>query len=267
MTTSSLIEKETRARLWTPTDSSCEIELLAADRAETVRHLVAANRHTPAALLKRLANDRHPLVSWAASRRPGQPPDSGSIPIAVPMSIVVEHLIGDRTELIYRFALLGAFEIDRRGRVWRPARLKTDCRRGVCRLAPCPRELADVKLGPFGYRMTTFWWRGINAKCFTHRLVYRALKGELPPKHRIHHVDGDRLNNSPGNLLLMSNAEHTRLHMIRERPLAILTPDQVREIRRLLAEGRRSDELARQFGVSRGPIEGIKYGRAWKNVS
>jgi len=264
--TTSVFERETRARLWTPPDGSREIETLADDDADTVRYLAAANRHVRGPLLRRLAKDRHAMVQWAASRRAGEPPDSCRIPVAVPMSIIAEHLLGERTELMYRFALLGVFEIDRRGRVWRPARLKTDCGRGTCRLVACDREPADVKLGPFGYRMTTFWWRGINAKCFTHRLVFRALKGMVPPGHRIHHVDDDRLNNSPGNLQVMSNAEHTRMHMNRTLPLAILTRDQVREIKRMLADGKRTDELAKRFGVSRGTIEGIKYGRAWKDV-
>lgn len=45
-----------------------------------------------------------------------------------------------------------------------------------------------------------------------HRAVYVAANGPVPRGFHVHHVDGDKANNDPANLALMSQADHVRHH-------------------------------------------------------
>lgn len=46
-----------------------------------------------------------------------------------------------------------------------------------------------------------------------HRVVMEALLGRaLEPGEVVHHIDGDRANNDPGNLAVMSASAHSKLH-------------------------------------------------------
>ncbi len=48
-----------------------------------------------------------------------------------------------------------------------------------------------------------------------HRLVMAAKLGRpLNPDEHVHHVDGNHANNNPANLMVVSNAEHMRLHRV-----------------------------------------------------
>lgn len=46
-----------------------------------------------------------------------------------------------------------------------------------------------------------------------HRLIWEKFKGPIPKGHHIHHIDGNKLNNSIENLECMSHSDHLRLHM------------------------------------------------------
>lgn len=43
---------------------------------------------------------------------------------------------------------------------------------------------------------------------YEHRLVVDAEPGEI-----VHHINGDKLDNRPENLQVMSQSEHVRLHL------------------------------------------------------
>lgn len=45
-----------------------------------------------------------------------------------------------------------------------------------------------------------------------HRAVWQAINGPIPDGHHVHHMDGDRSNNHPSNLALLSAAEHLSHH-------------------------------------------------------
>jgi hypothetical protein len=53
-----------------------------------------------------------------------------------------------------------------------------------------------------------------NSGKFVHRWVMEAkiLHRPLEKGEEVHHIDGDRRNNSPENLVLMTREEHYRLH-------------------------------------------------------
>lgn len=49
---------------------------------------------------------------------------------------------------------------------------------------------------------------------YEHRYVMeRKLGRPLAPDEVVHHLDSDRLNNDISNLIVLSNADHTKLHM------------------------------------------------------
>ena len=52
----------------------------------------------------------------------------------------------------------------------------------------------------------------IYAQRYVHRIIWELHYGPIPPKHEIHHVDGDRLNNELANLQCVSLSEHRRIH-------------------------------------------------------
>jgi hypothetical protein len=56
--------------------------------------------------------------------------------------------------------------------------------------------------------------RSVHVVTFERRIGRRLLADEV-----VHHIDGDRSNNHPDNLALMTRAAHTRLHR-REQSLA-----------------------------------------------
>ena len=62
-----------------------------------------------------------------------------------------------------------------------------------------------------------------------HRTVCEFFNGEIPAGYHVHHIDGDRTNNEPDNLMPMRDAQHIHIHA---------TSDEHR------ANGRRAIEIA-----------------------
>ena len=70
-------------------------------------------------------------------------------------------------------------------------------------LVYCPTHPKAIRSGS---------WEGYM---YEHRLVAEETLGRtLTDKEVVHHIDGNRINNSPENLIVMSNAEHSRLHAL-----------------------------------------------------
>lgn len=66
-------------------------------------------------------------------------------------------------------------------------------------------------LKPSGYYEVTF---GDNKSRSVHRLIAEEKIGRrLKPNEFVHHVDGDKTNNDPSNLEVMTRAEHTSIHV------------------------------------------------------
>jgi hypothetical protein len=59
-----------------------------------------------------------------------------------------------------------------------------------------------------GYLIAT---DGATAKRY-HRLLYMAHHGPIESNRQIHHIDGDKKNNSPNNLTALTPKEHAACH-------------------------------------------------------
>ena len=262
-----VVSREIAARTWTAEDGPSVLKALAADRAVTVRYLVAANRHTPQRLLNRLANDPNAMVAWAARRRENSSPNYPHVPFAVPVDILRNWLVTDSVELLYRLSLLGLLEIRADGTVWQAAKLRLHRELRECSIVACVPKRADKPArSTKAYMQVCLMVAHAFICAFTHRLVYRKFKGIVPSGYSVHHVDENHLNNRPENLQMMDSRRHTSLHSRGKRYAAVLTVNQVLRIRRLGRTGMRQVDIAREFGVAQGTVSKIVRGKRWGNV-
>lgn len=107
-----------------------------------------------------------------------------------------------------------------------------------------------------------------------HKLVWEAFRGAVPRGLTINHKDGDKLNNTLGNLELMTNGDNIR-HAISvlgqdrrgaRNPAAKLTVEAVVGIREARADGVPVATIAATHGISRRMVGLITSGRAWTSA-
>ena len=53
---------------------------------------------------------------------------------------------------------------------------------------------------------------GVNQGKLLHRLIYEECYGPIPSGFIVHHINGDKENNDPSNLMLLSKSNHHHLH-------------------------------------------------------
>ena len=61
-----------------------------------------------------------------------------------------------------------------------------------------------------GYRQ--FFDKHLRRWVFTHRRAVENAQGPIPAGHEVHHVDGDKTNNRPENLQVLTKQEHQAIH-------------------------------------------------------
>ncbi len=108
-----------------------------------------------------------------------------------------------------------------------------------------------------------------------HTLVHEAFSGPIPPGLVINHKDGNRYNNSPQNLELVTHAENIA-HAIEmglneqrgeHNHLARLDEAVVRKILALYATRKCGYiKIARMFGIASGHVRDIVKGKAWNHI-
>lgn len=110
---------------------------------------------------------------------------------------------------------------------------------------------------------------------YTHRMAMeRALGHEIPPKRNVLHSCDNPPCVNPAHLRLGTQADNMSDCAKRARTTrgmtnrhAKLTDQEVIEIRALLAvPGRRMEDIASRYGVSRATVSFINTGKTWKHV-
>ena len=117
------------------------------------------------------------------------------------------------------------------------------------------------------YLRVDLYHAGQRIPALVHQLVALAFLGAPSPGMHVHHVNGNARDNRAANLAYLPAPAHLAQHWRGEcNPVAVLTPDDVRAIRRQLAEGRPEPEIAGRYAVSRGAVSNIRLGRTWAHV-
>jgi hypothetical protein len=101
-----------------------------------------------------------------------------------------------------------------------------------------------------------------------HRFAWYLLKGPIDKNACILHTCDVRNCVNPEHLYLGDRKDNARDKILRQRDTgATLTYDQVREVKRMLAEGTMyGKDIAEKFGVSPSVISGIRSGRTFRHV-
>jgi DNA-binding transcriptional regulator YiaG len=126
------------------------------------------------------------------------------------------------------------------------------------------KELGQRRIGA-GYLAVCVKECGRKRTFYVHRLVAEAFFGAQSDGNEVNHCDGNKGNNSIENLewtthsANLQHAYRTQLHKGNS-----LKPADVRQIRKHLAEGAKTEQLAALYSVSKSAINHIKYGRTWR---
>lgn len=178
--------------------------------------------------------------------------------------------------IVYRSVAAGELEIDAQGRVWRVAKRTADRWNGGTRTNPCKRVRAEIAI-PLGYLQVRVMIEGRRYYVMAHRLVWLHIHGAITPELTINHKNGDKHDNRPSNLELVTMSENRRhaldvLNVNRNRPKGSkhpkthITEADALEIRRLRNQGRQVKEIAAAYGMRPKAVSAICCRRTWTHV-
>ena len=116
----------------------------------------------------------------------------------------------------------------------------------------------DVRRSPQLYRF------------FVHAIIIIAQE-LCPVDITIDHIDGNKLNNKPSNLQLLTREENARKGNVgircgEQNPSSKLTEDSIREIRKMLQNGYTQKQIASMYNVDQSLISLIKNNKIWSEV-
>lgn len=151
-----------------------------------------------------------------------------------------------------------------------------DCigRWGTSQTTTKPDQLLSPYVEKTGYQTIAVQIYGKRKRFHVHHLVARAFAPGYASHLCVNHIDGNKLNNLPGNLEWVTRARNTQhaweaglVDLRGERhPGSKLSSGQVRTIRKLLGLGATCGELATLCGVSTSTILLIRDGKRWNSI-
>ena len=105
-----------------------------------------------------------------------------------------------------------------------------------------------------------------------HRIIYRKFHGLLRADYAVNHIDGNKRNNTPPNLELITHSENM-LHCWRVlghipmKPRKKIDQETAEQIRLEYAAGASNRILRAKYKLAKATISYIVNGRTWKNAS
>lgn len=162
----------------------------------------------------------------------------------------------------------GYYQVSNLGRIKSLDRMvRHSMSRENAKLRLSPGQIMLPDLSHHGYYCVSLFKEGKRHVRELHTLIALAFLGKRPDAHHTHHINGNKIDNRLANLEYKSAHDHGSDHHYGENcHKAILTRDQVAEVRKLLNEGVYQKDIAKQFGVSRSTIGEIKRGASWKRI-
>lgn len=130
-----------------------------------------------------------------------------------------------------------------------------------------------LRLGSRRYLTVTLRGNGTRRTYLVHHLVAIAFCGPRPEGMEVRHLNDNKHDNRAVNLAWGTPKENAadrdrngRTYRGERLHTAILTEQQVREIRQRKKAGERVAELAKEFGVRQGVVFSVVSRRTWKHV-
>jgi hypothetical protein len=135
----------------------------------------------------------------------------------------------------------------------------------MCRLMS-PAKNSD------GYLETVISYNGKRLNVSIHRLVGEAFIPNLENLPQVNHKDGNKSNNWDWNLewmTLQDNITHAIETGLRDNylPFKRFSKKDIKEVCRLLENGKSTSKISDKTQVSKRVIRSIKRGKAWKHIS
>lgn len=99
-----------------------------------------------------------------------------------------------------------------------------------------------------------------------HRYVMEQQLGRALGRHEVvHHINGDKYDNRPENLQVMSLSEHSRMHQLGANGTkAKLSEEQARTI---FSSNAPTSELSAKFGITPWSVRAIQRGKTWPHLA
>jgi hypothetical protein len=127
------------------------------------------------------------------------------------------------------------------------------------------------------YCRVSLWLNGVKTRKLVHVLVATAFIGPCPAGMEVNHIDGNGFNNKVSNLEYLThqgNLLHSARVLQKTPPKGSahyntnLTEDDVRTIRDIYAQGKRSQrEIGAMYGIGQDTISLIVLRKKWKHVA
>lgn len=175
--------------------------------------------------------------------------------------------------ILYHAVIVKIIEILDNGEIWRIGKRVTTDQKGVFRINPCKRVRAEQD--SIDYLQFSMSINNRRRYVGAHRLVYYHFYGEIPKGMTVNHKNGNKKDNHPLNLELMTDSEQQvhRLRILKTgliRKEKMFTPrlkeQQVHLIHKLAIEGKNNKEIAKIVVTSQANVSLIVNGKNWRKV-